>query len=307
MSEVALQDLIARSLNVKPRDVVGIDVISSQYYTRDLLRKVYAIFDFNNLPNTWDRDYLLEHLFIDGMVGITDTIAGVVPLKCGFSGKLNIYDKCTELIFANSVLGNFTRELGKDAWYLHLNPDYAGVMDMVNKYAVLLGMCDASVNLNLLNSRVAFIGEAVDQSQANVLKKLYTMISKSEPCVVYKKGSSDKELKWYWNNVKQCYVANDIMDTKRRIMAEFLTEIGLKVSNTEKKERLVSSEANSTVEEKNSSIYVWKTNLENDVEKINKMFDLNIEVSVNVFGGVDNATSGYDEMVRTDSISDNDI
>lgn len=302
MSNVEFNDLVARTLNIKPKDVVGMDVISSQYYVRDLLRKVYAIFDFKNLPDTWDKDYLMEHLFIDGLVGVTDTVVGVVPLKCGFSGKINIYDKCTELIFANSVLGNFTREIGKDACYLHLNTDFSGVMDLVNKYAVLLGMCDASVNVNLMNSRVAFIGEAADQSQANVLKKLYTMISKSEPCVVYKKGSNDKELKWYWNNVKQCYVANEIMDTKRRIMAEFLTEIGLKVSNTEKKERLISSEANSTEEEKKSSIYVWKRNLEADVEKINEMFGLGIQVVVNNFGGENSVITGYDEVERENTV-----
>lgn len=290
---IRLQDLLTRAASLKPNKVDGLNALDTQYYIKHLLKKVFSIFSFDNLPTNWDYDYLLYHLFVDGIVGVCDTAVGVVPLKCGFCGDLNIYDKMTELIFTNCVLGNFTKKLGESCWYLHINPDFTGAMDLVHKYAVLLSMCDSSVNINLLNSRVSFIGEAADQSQANVLKKMYTMLSKSEPCVVYKKGTGDKELKWYWNNVKQSYVANDIMDTKRRIMAEFLTEIGLKVANTEKKERLIAVEANSTSEEKNSAIYIWKRNLENDVKKINDMFGLNIEVTVNNHGGDDFVTTGH--------------
>lgn len=291
MNDVAYQDLIARYLNVKPRDVIGPDVISTQYYRRELLRKIYAIFTFEGIPKNWEYDYLLEHIFIDGMVGVSDTDVGVVPLQCGFSGKVNIYNRMTDLIFANPVLGSFTREIGKDCMYMHINPDFGGCMDMVDKYAVMLGMCDASININLLNSRVAFIGEAANQSQAKVLLKLYTDISQSKPCVVYRNEGYEKGMNWFWNNVKQSYVANDIMDTKRRIMSEFLTEVGLKVSNTEKRERLVSDEANSQEEEKNSAIFIWKKNLEDDIAIINKMFNLNVRLVVNDHGGsVDDVT-----------------
>ena len=92
-------------------------------------------------------------------------------------------------------------------------------------------------------------------------------------------------MSWFWNNVKQSYVANDIMDTKRRIMAEFLTEVGLKVSNTETRERLVSDEVNSQEEEKNSAIFIWKKNLEDDIAIVNKMFNLNVRLVVNKHGG----------------------
>jgi hypothetical protein len=286
LNDIALQDLIAEYLTANPKAVVGMETLSSQYYVDTLLQKVYGIFTIEGIPNTWDYDYLLSHLFIDGIVGITDTSVGVVPLKCGFCGKLNIYDRMTQLIFTIPALGNsFTRTIYKDAMYLHINGDFRGCMDLINKYSVLLAMCDASININLLNSRVAFIGEAANQSQAKVLQNLYTKISKGNPCVVYRNADSQHGMSWYWNNVKNTYIANDILVTKRRIMAEFLTEIGIKVSNTEKKERLISDEANSQTEEKNNAIYIWKKNLEDDIAIINKMFGLSLKLIVNDNGG----------------------
>lgn len=289
LNDIALQDLIVRYKGVNPKSVIGMEVLSTQHYVDTLLRKIYGVFTIEGIPDTWDYDYLLSHLFIDGIVGITDTSVGIVPLKCGFCGKLNIYDRMTQLIFTIPALGNsFTRTIYDDAMYLHINGDFRGCMDLVNKYAVLLAMCDASININLINSRVAFIGEAANQSQAKVLQKLYTNISKGDPCVVYRNADSQHGMSWYWNNVKNTYVANDILDTKRRIMAEFLTEIGIKVSNTEKKERLISDEANSQTEEKNNAIYIWKKNLEDDIAIINKLFDLSLKLVVNDNGGGNN-------------------
>lgn len=289
LNDIALQDLIARYKGVNPKSVIGMEVLSTQHYVDTLLKKVYGVFTIENMPDKWEYDYVLSHLFIDGIVGITDTSVGVVPLKCSFYGKLNIYDRMTQLIFTIPALGDsFTRTIYEDTMYLHINGDFRGCMDLVNKYAVLLAMCDASININLLNSRVAFIGEAANQSQAKVLQKLYTNISKGDPCVVYRNADSQHGMSWYWNNVKNTYVANDILDTKRRIMAEFLTEIGIKVSNTEKKERLISDEANSQTEEKNNAIYIWKKNLEDDITIINKLFGLSLKLVVNDNGGGNN-------------------
>ena len=277
-------DLIAMIKNVKPKNVNGLDNTSAQYYTANLLKKIFAVFTIENIPDTWDYDYLINHLFINGIIGVSDTSVGVVPLKCGFTGDLNIYDKPTQLLFTNVVLGSFTKTINKDCVYLHINNDFSGVMGLVNKYAVQLAMCDASIGMNLLNSRVAFVGEASNQSQAKVLQKIYTLISKGEPCVVYKNQGIDKGMNWYWNDVKRTFIADTILECKKAIMDEFLTEIGVKTTNTLKKERLVTDEANSSMEEKEISIYTWKKNLENDITKVNKMFGLNLSLVKNEFG-----------------------
>lgn len=276
------QNLINMLSQPKPREVYSLENAASAYYRHLLLKKCYAIFEFTNLPEWWDYDYLVSNLFIDGVVGVSDTTNGIVALQCGLSG-INIYNKPTTLVFANPILGNFEKRIHVDGELLHLNADYCGVMPLVNKYAYQLAACDASIDMNLLNSRVAFIGEAATQGQAKTLEKMYTDISKGKPCVVYRNAGSEKGMSWYWNNVKQSFVADTILDCKARIMAEFLTEIGIKTSNMSKKERLISDEVNSKNEEKDSAIWFWKKNLTEDCKRINKMFGLNIGIKVNNF------------------------
>lgn len=276
------QNLINMLTQPKPREVNGLENVAAANYRHLLLKKCFAIFEFTDLPDWWNYDYFVSTLFIDGVVGVSDTTSGIVGLQCGLSG-INIYNKPTTLIFANPILGNFSRTIHVDGELLHLNADYSGVMPLVNKYAYQLASCDASIDMNLLNSRVAFVGEASTQGQAKTLEKLYTDISKGKPCVVFRNAGSEKGMSWYWNNVKQSFVADTILDCKARIMAEFLTEIGIKTSNMTKKERLVTDEVNSRNEEKDSAIWFWKKNLEEDCKRINKMFGLKIGVRVNNF------------------------
>lgn len=276
------QNLINMLTQPQPREVNGLENQSAIFYRNLLLKKCFAIFEFTDLPEYWDYDYLVSTLFINGFVGISDTTSGIVGLECGLTG-INIYNKPTTLVFANPVLGNFERKIHVDSEILHLNFDYSSVIPLVNKYAYQLAACDASIDMNLLNSRVAFVGEASTQAQAKTLEKLYTDISKGKPCVVFRNAGSEKGMNWYWNNVKQSFIADTILDCKARIMAEFLTEIGIKTSNMSKKERLITDEVNSRNEEKDSAIWFWKKNLEEDCKKINNMFGLNIGVKVNDF------------------------
>lgn len=288
------QNLINMLTQPTPREVNGLENQSAIFYRNLLLKKCFAIFEFTDLPEYWDYDYVVSTLFINGFVGISDTTSGIVGLECGLTG-INIYNKPTTLVFANPVLGNFERTIHEDSEILHLNFDYSSVIPLVNKYAYQLAACDASIDMNLLNSRVAFVGEASTQGQAKTLEKLYTDISKGKPCVVFRNAGSEKGMNWYWNNVKQSFIADTILDCKARIIAEFLTEIGIKTSNMSKKERLVTDEVNSRNEEKDSAIWFWKKNLEEDCKKINKMFGLNIGVKVNNFdserGGIDGNNS----------------
>ena len=125
LNDIALQDLIARYKGINPKSVVGMETLSTQYYVDTLLKKIYGVFTIDGIPDNWEYDYLLSHLFIDGIVGITDTSVGIVPLKCSFCGKLNIYDRMTQLRFTIPALGDsFTRTIYEDTMYLHINGDF---------------------------------------------------------------------------------------------------------------------------------------------------------------------------------------
>ena len=72
---------------------------------------------------------------------------------------------------------------------------------------------------------------------------------------------------------------------KRKIINEFLTEIGINNTNLDKRERLTDNEVEANDQEVVSNIQCWIDNINWGIKKINKMFGLNITFVIRDFGG----------------------
>ena len=260
------------------------------YYRNWALKKIFGAFDFSGIPDTWDYDYFLTRLFIDGHIAVTDTEIGVIPLRCGITG-VNVFEHPTTAIFANPVLGNFQRDLFGDdpktsCALIKLQYDYTGVMPLVYKYAELLSECDISVNVNLRNSKVALIGFVDSKQQAATMEKLYTEIESGKPAVFMKpKGDPLSREDIYYNHVKETYVANDIQLLKQSIINDFLTEVGLNNANTDKRERLIVDEVNANDEEIRANVQHWLDTMTEGIRRANSLFGLNLGVALRKFDG----------------------
>lgn len=279
---VPYTDLINDFFAAKPKDVDGVANSSALYYREYLLKKVFAILDWKNIPKTWDVDYMNEHLFLDGLFIITDTSAGILPLAAGLTG-INVFNHPTRAIVANPVLGNFERVIDETCAVVKLQYNYCGIDNMLRRYSYLLASCDSAIAVNLMNSKVTFIGLAESKQQSDDMKLMYDKISCGEPAVFVKRDQIDSN-SFFFNHVKENYVASDIQELKRSIVSEFLTEIGINNNNFEKKERLITDEVNSNNEEINCNVEHWLNNIKEGVAVANRLFDLNIDVSLKNFG-----------------------
>lgn len=254
----------------EPSNVDGQFNLSSLFYRERLLLLVYALFNFKNVPKDWDMDYFREHLFLDGMICITDTVAGVLPLRTGVAGH-NVFNRPTECIIANPVLGNLRRTINENCVLMKLQYNYCGIGDIINRYAYLLATCDASVAVNLINSKVSFICGAESEKQAKEMLSIIDRITAGEPAVV---TDPENKMQISFLPVKNSFVANDIMEVKRTIINEFLTQIGVPNANTDKKERLITDEVNSNNLECRYYLQNWFDNINDAIERSNKMFDI---------------------------------
>lgn len=262
------------------------------------LKKLFGAFEFGGVPDEWDYDYLLTNLFIHGYIAITDTSAGVVPLRCGITG-IDIFDHPTRAIFANAVLGNFERNLygdnpATDCALVKIQYDFMGAMPVVDRYAALLALCDNSIAVNLRNSKVAFIGLVSSKQQAATFEKLYRDIDGGKPAVYAKKGDGLSTDDIYYNHVRETYIANDVQLLKQSIKNDFLTEVGLNNANTDKRERLIVDEVNANNDEVQANVQHWLDNIREGLRRANSLFGLNLSVSLRKFdgekGGADNDT-----------------
>lgn len=278
VDEVMKSDMLRDYFSIAPKKV---DSNSTTYffYFDMLFRKAMSIYKFENIPDNWDYDYFVSVLLANGFICVTDTALGVLPLRCGVSG-VNVFQHPTTAIIANPVLGSLERTIDEDCTLIKMNYNYGSpIMPIVNRYATLLSECDASISVNLLNSKVAFIGLCSSKQVAESMKLMYDKIAKGEPAV-FVKGDQINGDNILYNHVKENFIASDVQILKRKIMSEFLTEIGVNNANTDKKERLTDNEVEANNGEIQLNAGYWFDNINEGITKTNKMFGLNISVKL---------------------------
>lgn len=267
----------------EPKSVEGLNNTSYFYYYDKLMKMIYTIFKFDNVPPYWNMPYFKEKLFNRGVLAVVDTSAGVLPLECSYDG-INVWGMPVYFNINNVVLGNLRGKIGEDGELIYFSVvenTYKSMVQLVDRYSSLLANIDGSLNTTLINSRIAQVFEASSNAQLKAMEKVYDQISNGKPAVFVRKNSEEPFEHAIFNNVKNTYIGNDLIITKQSIFNEFKSEIGINNSNTQKKERLITSEVVNNKEELNSNIYEWYYNLSECISKVNAMFNLNITVSFN--------------------------
>ena len=282
---IPFQDLLNQFFAKKPKDVDGVANTSTIYYREYLLKKILSRFEFGGLPSFWDMDYFLETVFLDGKICITDTAAGILPLRCGTTG-IGIFDQPTECQIANPVLGSFRRTIDVDCVLIKLQYNYSGVGWLINRYATMLAMCDSSVATNLMNTKATYVFKASSKAQAETIKNMYDDITCGKPAVFVGENGAINEENLFVMPAKQNFIAEDVQILKRKIINEFLTEIGINNTNQDKRERLTDDEVNANNDEVYANIQHWYDNLSDGINRANALYNLGLSVKIREFGGI---------------------
>lgn len=292
---IPFSDLINEFFARKPKDVDGVANTSVIYYRDYLLKKILGRMEFG-CPSFWDYDYYVENIFLDGKVCITDTAMGVLPLKTGLTG-IGVFEQPTQCQIANPVLGSFRRTIDVDCVLIKLQYNYHGIGWMINRYATLLAMCDSGIAVNLMNSKAAYVFKAESKAQSETIKKMYDDITMGRPAVFVGENGAINSSNVYTMPVKENFVANDIQLLKRKIVNEFLTEIGINNTNTDKRERLTDDEVNANNDEVIANIQHWYDNISEGIEKANKMYNLGLTFKIRNYGGIKDVESSESDGV----------
>lgn len=255
---------------------------TAYYFRKYLIEEAISLFKYQ-LPDTWDRNYFLYSIYCVGFSGVLNTDRyGVINQQCGLYGY-NIYYQPTNIILSNPLLKTTTATIGKDCCLIKLQPNYSGIMDIVNHYANLLALCAETAQVNLLNSHLSYIFTANSKNAAESVKKLYDQIARGEPCAVADRALTDDDgnipVHMLSQNVGQNYIVGDILRDMRTIRRMWLTDIGIPNSNAEKAERQIRDEVNSNNFETQCKAMLWFETLKDSFGRCNKMFGLNLDVS----------------------------
>ena len=261
----------------------------SWYFKRYLIQKIISVFKFEGIPETWAKDYFLYTLFVFGYCAVINTNKyGVIPQHCTLSGY-NIFYRPNRAIITNPLFSRtIEAQIGKDCELIRMAPDWCGVWDIVEYYADLMALTSETVAVNLINSKFSYVFAAEDKASAESLKKLYDQIASGEPAAFADKKlfTDDGDPSWYLfvQNLKQNYIAGDLLEDLAKIDSRFNTEIGIPNVNIAKASGVGEAEVMANNIDTHSKAALWLETIKDSLEKVNEMFGLNITVSMRFTG-----------------------
>ena len=258
------------------------DSIAYAFWCRALFQRLCSTIEFE-LPENWNRarDFFEACLFGRGFVAVFDSKEfGISFQPCSLTGY-DFYYQPTQAIVSNPKLSQ-TFTIGKDCSLIKLTNDYSGVVDVVAYFAEKLATMDGAVNMNIINSKFAYVLGAKNKAAAQAIKKIFDNINKGDPLVVYDKqlvdGLGGEEPFEFIDRagLKNSYLVSDLLNDMSSILKDFDNEIGIPTMPPEKRERMVTNEVESRNADTSARITLWNECLTNSIKDVNKMFGTDI-------------------------------
>lgn len=270
----------------------NIDNYIFSFWQRALFQRACSVIILN-VPAEWDnerKDFLYYSLFKYGFVAVFELDKyGKVFQPCTLGGY-DLYYQPTRAVISNPALDeSLELTINEECSLIKLTPDYRGIFDIINYYAEKLSLLDPAIDMSIINSKFAYILAAKSKSGAAALKKVVDKINSGQPTIITDKkviddltlgdGKSPFE-SFERSALKQNYITDDLLMSFQTLINNFDSEIGIPVLPYQKKERMVTSEAESKIIDSTSRSVVWFDTLSEGIKKANEMFDLNMSISL---------------------------
>lgn len=267
-----------------PGGVVKKNNATYNFYCRYLYNKLLSVFTFK-LPPSFGVELFKNALFAGGYVTILPTAEFGLLAQWGNAGGYTVNYSPRFIIFANPLLPELSGKelvIGEDCAVIRLTDDWRGVADLVGYYAAKMALASQAVDVNLINSKIAYVFAAKDKAQAQTFKKMMDTINTGETVVVIDKSLFNDDGTPNWNAFQQkpkdIYLVHDLLADLAKIEDEFDTRIGIPNANTDKRERLISDEVNANNVETAILAEEWLDNIRAGCDMVKSMYGAEIVV-----------------------------
>lgn len=245
------------------------------YYNR-LTELAISMFEWKNLPNSVDERFLELTLFSDGVaIFFKDDVLGELALQTTTRGKLNVYRIPTERrAYASN---GYNQDLNEENSVLIYN-NYLHTNSMwdIEMFAQRLYNLDRIVDVNANAQKTPVLIKCAETERLT-MKNAYQQFDGNMPVIYGDRNMNAGAFAVLKTDAP--YVADKIYQLKTQIWNEALTYLGISNTNVTKKERMISDEVIRNQGGVIASRYSRLQERRNAVEKINKMFGLDIEVN----------------------------
>lgn len=247
------------------------------YLLKELAINMYK---WEGLPDTIDERFLELTLFENGYgVYFNDDVIGNLFLQCTIGGQLNLYripiNRMAYSVGNNSYHKYLTE---KDSVIVFNNYLHTTTHISIDMFAQKLYNISRTIDVNI-NAQKTPILITCDDKQKITFKNAYQQYEGNEPFIFGYKGFDKEAFQVLQTDAP--FVADKLSIEKNRIWNEAMLFLGINNNNMDKKERQISDEVNSNLEQITMSRMVGLNSRKQGADQINRMFGTNISVEYN--------------------------
>lgn len=249
----------------------------TDYYYR-LMLLARGIFEWKNLPNGMDENWIENFLFHEGKcVFFKDKDYGFMVAKCTDSNILNAYDEPIAITpYATNYRGRTLRNYD-ECVLIRNNDEMVPTSPTIQLYALRLAEISRTIDINI-NAQKTPVIILCNEKQKATMKQVYIQWNGFEPIIFGDKNLDIDGVKVLKTDAP--IVFDKLQIQKHAIWNECMTFLGINNANMDKRERLVDDEVQANNEQIEQSANTMLKARKIACERINELFDLNIEVSI---------------------------
>lgn len=257
-------------------------------YFERLKKIALSIFEWVNLPSTMDAIWLEKCLFYNGQASLLKhKDFSYINTKCSSNGYLNLYGLPTKLncySYGIQAYRNLYNPVLKNpdnmAVLVRNNWDRVPTCSTLQLFSYRLYEAERTCDINIKAQKTPF-AILTTENQLLTVKNAYQKYEGNEPMIIFDKNlMTDNEMKALKTDAP--YVADKIIEYKKEIWNEALTFLGINNIMVDKKERLITDEANSNNELINLNLQSYLAPRELACKQFNDLFDLKGEKAISI-------------------------
>lgn len=280
-----MYDFINREWSrVSPNTVHCKNTQLTYFWCEQLMQRAMSVLKWK-LPKEVNPYYFKWGINTFGIMGLfKHEKFGKLALLPGLK-DYDIYYYPKTMIFANKFFDEIVeREIGKDGVLLNLRGNFSGFCSTVSLFADMISLLLEDAGVCTVNMKLANIFACDNKNANQSFRRMVDEIMAGNPAVFMDRNLFDDEGNPRWfnfqNSMKNNYIIGDLLVDLRKLILLFDDSIGIPSINTEKRERMVTAEAEANQDEARSTIEMWLDDLKAECEKANELLDFGISVEL---------------------------
>ena len=279
--------MIRKNKNYQFTDSLIINNETYLDYLNRFKKIALSIFEWVNLPNSMDAIWLEKCLYYNGQCALLrDKNLGFINTNCCSNGDVNIYGLPTSLncysfsyssnrkLYTGLIEGISDLQAKQREYYecilVQNNWERIPTAGSMELFALRLYEAERACDVNIKAQKTPLM-VLVDEKQRLTMQQLYSQYDGNVPFIFGDKNNLGID-KLKAINTEAPFVADKLMDYKKEIWNEALTFLGVNNIMIDKKERLITDEANSNNELINLNLQSYLAPRQKACKQFNEKF-----------------------------------